>query len=238
MGQLTTGHLEVACASSTLRRACVGDLPVRESWSGSSVGALAGLRGQPVNLGRGEVVLPLGEVPARVRGGLMRIECGFVAVQLIEDPLQRLALNRVRRIHQRSWLASADALDGLGDQPVVGLGADLVLTREPERHPENVPSSLQPHTPALAAGSPTTLAATSIAAGRTVSPTSLAAIRSRSCWSGSVSRSAASLNAVASRSTRLSAVGHCPTFWRAAGVTLYTSQTRGPPPVSVLRKST
>ena len=42
------------------------------------------------------------EVAAGVRGRLVRLERGLVPVQLIEDPLQRLAVHQVGGVHERS----------------------------------------------------------------------------------------------------------------------------------------
>jgi len=65
--------------------------------------------------------VPLVQVAARVRGHFMCFERRLVPVQLVEDPLQGLALDQVRGVHQRSRLVGLDCFDGLDDQAVVSL---------------------------------------------------------------------------------------------------------------------
>ena len=119
-----------ACAQVTAGRAPgpPGQSPVR---------GLAGLQGQPVDFSAGQVLVALVEVAAGVGRGLVGLEGPPVPVQLVEDPLQRLALDQVAGVDERAGLAGLDALDGLGHQPVVGLRAGLVLTREAHAQPEH-----------------------------------------------------------------------------------------------------
>src|ERR1039457_3118826 len=118
--------------------------------------ALADLQSEPVNLCAGQVPVPLIEVVARVRGRLMRLEGRPVAVQLIEDPLQRLAVHQVGGVYERPRLVGPDGFDGLGYQPVVGLGAGLVLTCETDAQTEHDPSkSLTPCSHSLCWGGTT-----------------------------------------------------------------------------------
>src|SRR5262249_641722 len=71
-----------------------------------------------------------GQVAARVWSRLVGLERCLVPIQLIEDPLQRLALYQVGGVHERSGLTCLDGLDGLGDHPLVSLGAGLLFARE------------------------------------------------------------------------------------------------------------
>jgi hypothetical protein len=62
----------------------------------SPAGSLAGLQGQPINFSAGQVLVSLFQVAAGVGRRLMGVEGIFVAVQLVEDALQRLAIYQVR----------------------------------------------------------------------------------------------------------------------------------------------
>jgi hypothetical protein len=65
----------------------------------------AHLERQPVNLGTGEVPVPLGEVAAGVRSLPVSVKRRLVAVQLVGDPLERLPFHGVDRIDQGARLA-------------------------------------------------------------------------------------------------------------------------------------
>src|SRR5258708_200748 len=67
----------------------------------------------------------------------MGIERRPVPVQLIEDPLQRLALHRVDRVHQRPRLMLLDFRDRLGDQRVERPSAVGVFAREAHAQTEH-----------------------------------------------------------------------------------------------------
>src|SRR5262250_2839659 len=72
-----------------------------------------------------------------MRCGPVRLERLFVAVEFVEDPLQGMVLDRMYCIHEGSGLVGLNALNSLGHQPVVGLGAGLVLAREAHAQTEH-----------------------------------------------------------------------------------------------------
>src|SRR5580704_7366510 len=107
----------------------------------SPANSLAGLQGQPVHLSAGQILVPLIEVPARVRRRLVCAERVFIAVQLVEDPLQRLPVHQMGGVDEGSGLVDLDGFDGLSDEPVVHFGAGLVLAREPHAQTEHAAAS-------------------------------------------------------------------------------------------------
>lgn len=79
---------------------------------------LAVLQGQEVSLGGFQHRGPVGQEPAGVLMRLVPLKGVAVAVQLVEDPLPRIPLNRVTGVDQGFALVLADAGGGLFRQPV------------------------------------------------------------------------------------------------------------------------
>src|SRR5262249_6893240 len=120
---------------AALRRSSGRELAGSPMWS--PAGSFADLQGQPINFSVGQVLVSLFQVAAGVGRRLMGVEGILVAVQLVEDALQRLAIYQMRRVDECSGLIGLNGFDGLGYEPVVSLGADLVLAREAHAQTEH-----------------------------------------------------------------------------------------------------